>query len=271
MPELPEVETTCRGIQNHILGETISSVIVRNRQLRWPVSACLKTKLQGEMIQKVHRRGKYILLQVERGTTLIHLGMSGSLSIVGASLPAGKHDHIDFVLTTGKCLRLRDPRRFGSVLWAGKTPMQHKLLKYLGPEPLSKDFAGAYLYAKSRQRRQAIKTFIMDSRLVVGVGNIYASESLYRCGIHPGRAAGKIAMRRYENLTTSIKQVLNEAIASGGTTLRDFVSGDGKPGYFARQLLVYGRAGTPCHVCNNPIRHISLGQRSTYYCPSCQR
>ncbi len=270
MPELPEVETTCRGIKAHILTETISRVIVRNRQLRWPVSASLNKKLQGETIRKVDRRGKYILLQVAPGTILIHLGMSGSLSIVDANTAAEKHDHVDFVLTNGKCLRLRDPRRFGAVLWAGKNPQQHKLLKTLGPEPLSEGFNGHYLYTQSRQRSRAVKTFIMDSHLVVGIGNIYASESLFRSGIHPRRPAGKIALSRYEKLAASIKQVLSDAIRSGGTTLRDFVNGEGKPGYFAQQLQVYGRVGKPCYLCNKPIRQIRLGQRSTFYCPYCQ-
>ncbi len=271
MPELPEVETTRRGIEAHMLDKTVTRVIVRNRQLRWPVTSGLDKKLRGKKIEKIGRRGKYILLQVEQGTTLIHLGMSGSLVIVDAGTPAEKHDHVDFVLTNGNCLRLRDPRRFGSVLWAGKHPEQHKLLKTLGPEPLDDDFNGACLYAKSRNRRQAIKAFIMNSHMVVGVGNIYASESLFRSGIHPGRAAGNIAMCRYEKLVESIKQVLSEAISSGGTTLRDFVDGEGKPGYFARELLVYGRTGKPCCLCNTPIRQITSGQRSTYYCPGCQR
>ena len=270
MPELPEVETTCRGIEPHLLAQTISSVKVRNRQLRWPVPATLDKKLRGEKIEKVSRRGKYILLQTAQGTTLIHLGMSGSLRIVDASIPPEKHDHVDLIMTNGKCLRLRDPRRFGSVLWAGKNPMQHKLLKALGPEPLSDDFTGTYLYSKSRKRSQAVKTFIMDSHMVVGVGNIYASESLYRCGIHPKRAAGNIAILRYEKLVAAIKQVLGDAIGSGGTTLRDYVNDAGAPGYFAQQLNVYGRVDQPCYACEQPVRQITLAQRSTFFCPKCQ-
>lgn len=271
MPELPEVETARRGIEPHLLNETVAQVIVRNRQLRWPVPASLNKKLSGKQIQKVDRRGKYILLQVEQGTTLIHLGMSGSLRIVDASSAPEKHDHVDIVLTSGLCLRLRDPRRFGSVLWAGKEPLKHKLLKSLGPEPLSEGFTADYLFEKSRQRNQAIKTLIMDSHLVVGVGNIYASESLFRCGVHPKRAAGRIALQRYACLVAAIKQVLNEAIRCGGTTLKDFVNSEGSPGYFAQKLNVYGRKNEPCHTCNKPIRLITLGQRSTFYCPVCQR
>jgi formamidopyrimidine-DNA glycosylase len=270
MPELPEVEITRRGIEPHLLNETVVRVIVRNKKLRWPVPTYLNKKLQGEQILQVDRRGKYILLQVEQGTTLIHLGMSGSLRVVSTDTPAEKHDHFDLVLDSGKSLRLRDPRRFGSVLWAGKAPLQHKLLKGLGPEPLSEEFNGDYLFTRSRQRSQAIKTFIMDSHLVVGVGNIYASESLFRCGINPKRAAGKIAIRRYDLLVASIKQVLSEAINSGGTTLRDFVSSEGTPGYFAQELNVYGRKNEACYTCNKPIRQITLGQRSTFYCPECQ-
>ncbi len=271
MPELPEVETTCRGIEPHLLDETVVKVTVRNRRLRWPVPINLNKKLEGSKIEKVKRRGKYILLQTEQGTTLIHLGMSGSLRIVNASIPAEKHDHVDFMIANGKCLRLRDPRRFGSVLWAGKKPLQHKLLKTLGPEPLDEEFNAEYIFTKSRQRSQAIKTFIMDSHLVVGVGNIYASESLYRCGINPKRAAGKTALPRYEKLVVAIKNVLGDAISSGGTTLKDFVDSEGSPGYFSQHLNVYGRKNEPCYTCKNPIRQITLGQRSTFYCPVCQR
>ncbi len=270
MPELPEVETTRQGIEAHVLGKTIVRIVVRNPHLRWPVPASLNKRLKDEKILKVDRRGKYILLKVNAGTTLIHLGMSGSLRIIAATTPAEKHDHVDFVLDSGKCIRLRDPRRFGSVLWAGKQPFQHRLLRRLGPEPLSDAFTDDYLYANSRQRKQAIKTFIMDSHVVVGVGNIYASEALFRCGIHPQRAAGKIAKCRYINLVNAIKQVLNDAISSGGTSLRDFVSSEGAPGYFARQLNVYGRQHQPCLTCNRPIRQITIAQRSTFYCPACQ-
>ena len=270
MPELPEVETTCRGIAPHMLEQTISRIIVRNRQLRWPIPTMLGKKLQGEKIASIYRRGKYILLQVSHGTTLFHLGMSGSLRLVDENEAAEKHDHFDLVLTNGLCLRLRDPRRFGSILWAGKEPLQHKLLKSLGPEPLEEDFTASYLHAKSRQRKQCVKTFIMDSHIVVGVGNIYASESLFRCGIHPSRAAGRVSKLRYESLVKMIKQVLNEAIQKGGTTLRDFVNGSGEPGYFAQKLNVYGREGEACRVCKKPIRQITLAQRSTFYCLVCQ-
>jgi len=271
MPELPEVETTCRGIAPHVLGQALVEVRVRDGRLRWPVSADLGEHLAGETVLDVSRRGKYLLLQTAPGTVLIHLGMSGSLRIVDAHMPPDKHDHVDLVMATGKCLRLRDPRRFGSILWAGKSPLEHRLLASLGPEPLGAEFNGAYLHGSARHRRQAVKTFIMDSRLVVGVGNIYASESLHRSGIHPARAAGRIAKARYERLAFAIREVLQDAIRAGGTTLRDFVSDTGTPGYFSQLLMVYGRTGEPCYGCRSPIRQITLGQRSTYYCPSCQR
>jgi formamidopyrimidine-DNA glycosylase len=270
MPELPEVETTCRGIEPHLLGKTVVKVIVRNAQLRWPVPTKLEEKIKGGTIEKVVRRGKYILIQVEQGTTLIHLGMSGSLRLIDKDTVAEKHDHVDIIVSGDLCLRLRDPRRFGSVLWAGKLPLQHKLLNKLGPEPLTDEFNSEYIYQKSRRRSQAIKTFIMDSHLVVGVGNIYASESLFRCGIHPRRAAGNISKKRYDLLVKSIKNVLDEAIVSGGTTLRDFVSSEGKPGYFAQKLNVYGRNNQACYVCESNIKQFTQGQRSTFYCPNCQ-
>ncbi len=271
MPELPEVETTRRGIEPHCLGQLIDKVTVRNRNLRWPVPANLDEKLRQAKIVSVQRRAKYIILQTSQGSVLIHLGMSGSLRVVDSALLPEKHDHLDLVLSSGKCLRLRDPRRFGSVLWAGKQPLRHKLLKELGPEPLSEEFNGDYLHSRCLKRQQAIKTFIMDSHIVVGVGNIYASESLFRSGIHPQRAAGRIARHRCDKLASIIKQVLGEAIEKGGTTLRDFVNSEGSPGYFAQRLTVYDRAGEQCYVCGNSIRQITLGQRSTYYCSNCQR
>ena len=271
MPELPEVETTCSGIRPHLLGQTIVKVQVRNRQLRWPVPINIDKKLQNTQVLGVERRGKYILLQATSGTTLIHLGMSGSLRMVNASLPPEKHDHVDIILSNGDALRLRDPRRFGSVLWAGEHPLQHKLLAALGPEPLGDEFTGEYLFNRSRKRKQSIKTFIMDGHVVVGVGNIYASESLFLAGIHPKRAAGITSAKRYDLLASSIKTILSSAIESGGTTLRDFVNGEGEPGYFSQELAVYGRADEPCLSCNKPVRHITLGQRSTFYCPACQK
>ncbi len=271
MPELPEVETTRRGIEPHIQKQTVADICVRQRQLRWPVSRGLKKHLVGYSIRSVERRGKYLLVNLETGTLLIHLGMSGSLRVVDSDLIPDKHDHVDIVFSNQSCLRLRDPRRFGAVLWAGKQPLQHKLLSSLGPEPLSAEFDTDYLYRASRQRKVAVKQFIMDSKVVVGVGNIYANEALFLSGIRPTVAAGKISRARYETLLGHIKAVLEKAITAGGTTLRDFVSVEGNPGYFKQELLVYGRAGEACAVCKTTLKEIRQGQRSTVYCPRCQR
>ena len=258
MPELPEVETTRRGIEPHCLGRTVVEVIVRQPRLRWPVPQELPALLRGETILRVERRAKYLLMRTGGGTLMIHLGMSGSLRVVPPALPPRPHDHLDLVLSGGVCLRFNDPRRFGSVHWLlPGTPVP--LLDHLGPEPLSSEFDGAFLYHRSRGRRGPIKAFIMDGKVVVGVGNIYASEALFMSGIRPDRAAGRVSMTRYVRLAENIKQVLTSAIDQGGTTLRDFVGGDGKPGYFAQRLLVYGREGQP------------LGQRSSVYCVTCQR
>jgi len=270
MPELPEVETTCRGISPSVKGQCVLTVTVRQRQLRYPVPSRLGRELRGQIIRDVSRRGKYLLLACDVGTMIIHLGMSGSLRLVSAGMPAGKHDHVDVCLASGLCLRLRDPRRFGLVLWTRRDPLQHRLLHHLGPEPLTTEFDGEYLFKRSRERRQSIKQFIMDSHCVVGVGNIYASESLFIAGIHPLRAAGRVSLTRYQVLVTAIKQVLQRAIAQGGTTLRDFYYGDEQPGYFAQSLQVYGREGLPCLVCATTIRQRRMGQRASYYCPACQ-
>lgn len=271
MPELPEVETTCRGIAPHVEGQTVRDVVVRQPRLRWPISPRLKKELRGAVITAVRRRGKYLLLESAAGTVLLHLGMSGSLHVVSADTAAEKHDHVDFILTNGVCLRLRDPRRFGAVLWTTRPAEQHKLLQNLGPEPLLAAFNSAYLFTASRGRRVCIKAFIMDSKVVVGVGNIYASESLFMAGIHPKTAAGRISRVRFERLLQAIKQVLAAAIKQGGTTLRDFTNSDGKPGYFQQQLQVYGRSGEACPSCGAGIRSMTLGQRNTFYCPRCQR
>ena len=271
MPELPEVETTRRGIETHLLGHRISKVIVRNRKLRWPVPANLSRELQLQTLSSVKRRGKYLLLSLDNGTLIIHLGMSGSLRILPISSPAQKHDHVELQLDSGQCLRLRDPRRFGCVLWTRRDPLKHKLLASLGPEPLLADFDGDYLYAHSRNRKLAIKSFIMDSKVVVGVGNIYASEALFVAGIHPLRAASRISAQRYQQLVAAIKTVLAAAIEQGGTTLRDFTSSDGSPGYFKQQLNVYGRADQSCPNCEQPIRQLIIAQRTSYYCPHCQK
>ena len=269
MPELPEVETSCRGIAPHIEGESISSIIIRNRNLRWPVSIDVDEKLPGATVTSVGRRAKYLLINTSNGTAIMHLGMSGSVYIVDVGTAAGVHDHVDIEFGCGKALRLTDPRRFGSLHWSDD-PLQHELIRELGPEPLSDDFDGQYLWSKSRGRRVAVKQFIMNAHIVVGVGNIYASESLFIAGIHPKRAAGRIALPRYEKLAYAIKSVLERAIKAGGTTLRDFYGSDGQAGYFSQQLKVYDREDEECRVCSTPIRSIVQGQRSTYYCTNCQ-
>ena len=271
MPELPEVETTRRGIEPHIIGQTINKTIVRNPRLRWPVPEDLSQQVVDKTIRAVKRRAKYLLLEVDNGHIIIHLGMSGSLRIISNDEPAKKHDHIDIVFTNGCRLRYHDPRRFGAVLFSQAPIYEHDLLNKLGPEPLSDDFSANLLYRLSRNKSQPVKTFIMDSHVVVGVGNIYANEALFKAGIRPDRAAGKISRARYEHLTDCIKTTLAEAITQGGTTLRDFVGGDGKPGYFKQQLTVYGRTGKPCTVCKTLIVESKLGNRGTFYCKKCQR
>lgn len=278
MPELPEVETTLRGIAPHLKGQRIADTIVRQSSLRWPVPGDLSERLNGQLIGECTRRGKYLLLEVgkqkDRGHLLMHLGMSGSLRLVPYDTPPAKHDHLDIVLKKrqpGSVLRFTDPRRFGAVLWVDGEPGEHKLLKSLGPEPLGEDFMAAYLYQRSRQRKVPIKSFVMDSHVVVGVGNIYANEALFKSGIHPLREAGRISLARYEVLCEAIKTVLADAIEQGGTTLRDFVGGDGKPGYFKQELTVYGRSGEDCMRCGSSLREVRLAQRSTVYCTRCQR
>ncbi|HED33054.1 MAG TPA: bifunctional DNA-formamidopyrimidine glycosylase/DNA-(apurinic or apyrimidinic site) lyase [Gammaproteobacteria bacterium] len=271
MPELPEVETSRSGIEPYILHQTVTCVIIRQKKLRWPIPASIKTQLVGQAIQRVERRGKYILLRTEAGTLILHLGMSGSLRITDKNTVAEKHDHLDICFNNKKILRLRDPRRFGAVLWTRTNPLKHKLLKNLGPEPLSADFNAGYLYQASRNRKVAIKTLIMNSQIVVGVGNIYASESLFMAGINPKRSAHKISQARCQKLAIAIKDILQLAIKQGGTTLKDFSRQDGKPGYFQQTLAVYGRADKPCIHCENPIKQITQTQRSTFYCSHCQR
>ncbi len=270
MPELPEVETTRRGIEPHINGQTVLSVVARTKKLRWPIPSQLNKKLCNQIITSVNRRGKYLLLNSEPGTLIIHLGMSGSLRVTTPTAIAEKHDHVDIVFKKN-ILRLRDPRRFGAVLWTSKDPLSHKLLASLGPEPLEEEFTAQYLYQASRNRRISIKEFIMNSHIVVGVGNIYATEALFTSKIHPLRAAGKISLPRYELLVTAIKEILAGAIQRGGTTLRDFTREDGKPGYFQQALQVYGRTKQPCVVCAHPLRSTKQGQRTTTYCTQCQR
>lgn len=270
MPELPEVETTRRGIGPAITGKTVTDVIVRHSRLRYGVPPALRRELPGQRVQAVERRGKYLLLRTAVGAVIVHLGMSGSLRLVTPATPPTTHDHVDIVFGRGVCLRLRDPRRFGAVLWTRDDPARHALLAGLGPEPLEEGFSGAYLYERARGRRQAVKLFLMDSRIVVGVGNIYANEALFLAGIRPQTPAGRISRVRFDGLAAAVRQVLAEAIAAGGTTLRDFTQGDGQPGYFQQSLRVYGRNDEPCLRCGKLIRLLRLGQRATYYCPQCQ-
>lgn len=271
MPELPEVETTRRGIAPHLIGQRVQRVVVRNARLRWPIPEDLDVRLSGQHIVSVERRAKYLLIGAEVGTLISHLGMSGSLRMVAAGTPVAKHDHVDIELESGLVLRYTDPRRFGAMLWSTEPPLQHKLLQKLGPEPLLDDFSVNHLYECSRGRSMPIKPFIMDNAVVVGVGNIYASEALFAAGIDPRREAGSVSKARYAKLTAEIKRILAAAIEQGGTTLRDFVGGDGKPGYFQQKLFVYGRTGQPCLSCGSELRDVKLGQRASVYCAKCQR
>jgi formamidopyrimidine-DNA glycosylase len=270
MPELPEVETTVRGIAPHLVGRRVLELIVRQPRLRWPVPMALRRALPGQKIENVERRAKYILARTAAGSAVMHLGMSGALRILGADVPPGPHDHVDWRLSSGRILRFTDPRRFGCLLWqpSGET---HELLARLGPEPLGAEVEGDYLWRAARGRRAPVKAFLMDQHIVVGVGNIYAAEALFAAGIHPGRAAGSVSRARYARLADEVRRILAHAITRGGTTLRDFISPDGTPGYFEQELFVYGRAGEACKVCATPVRAVMLGQRSTFYCAKCQR
>ncbi len=271
MPELPEVETSRRGIKPHIDQRIITDVIIREHRLRWPIPDNLPTTVTSQRVTQVLRRGKYLLLQLQTGNIIIHLGMSGSLHITSPDQLADKHDHIDFYFDNKKILRLHDPRKFGCVLWTDQPISEHKLFKHLGPEPLLKEFNADHLYQLSRKRKISIKAFIMNSHIVVGIGNIYASESLFKAGINPKRKAGNISFAAYQRLVNAIKNILLASIKQGGTTLRDFTAEDGKPGYFAQQLMVYGKAGEACPNCGHAIKQITQQQRSTFYCSVCQR
>jgi formamidopyrimidine-DNA glycosylase len=271
MPELPEVETTRRGLADHLIGEEIIKVVIRNPKLRWPIPNNLPTLLHHQTILSLSRRAKYLLLDCGNGTLILHLGMSGSLRILPDGTPAEKHDHFDLVLGNGKLMRLRDPRRFGAVLWHEGDPAQHRLLTSLGPEPLKDTFHAPYLYQASRGRSVSIKQFVMNNHIVVGVGNIYANEALFRSGIKPQLAAGKISLARCKKLIIEIRATLSEAIELGGSTLRDFVNTSGQPGYFQQHYWVYGRSEKACRKCDASIRKIKQGQRSSFYCPRCQR
>jgi formamidopyrimidine-DNA glycosylase len=271
MPELPEVETTCRGIRGAVRGRQVAALVVREPRLRWRVDAALPALLAGQRVTDVRRRAKYLIIDLDAGSLILHLGMSGSLRVLDAATPVLPHDHYDLLLDSGRCLRFNDPRRFGSLHWSPGDPAGHPLLAALGPEPLALEFNVGYLARRARGRRVAIKQFLMDQRIVVGVGNIYASEALFRAGIHPRRAAGRVSGARLEGLIASVRAVLEAAIREGGTTLRDYVSADGNPGYFRQKLYVYERTGQPCRRCRTPVRQLIQGQRSTYYCPRCQR
>ena len=270
MPELPEVETTRLGLQPRLLGHTLTRVVVRNPRLRWPVPDDLDARLAGQILQGIARRGKYLLFDFGAITQIVHLGMSGSLRFAEPGEPAALHDHIDWQFDDGTLLRLRDPRRFGAVLWTS-APERHPLLAHLGPEPLTPAFDAAYLHAKCQRRHAAIKQVIMDAQVVVGVGNIYASESLFHAGIRPATAAHRLSRPACARLVEAIKRVLAAAIAAGGSSLRDYVASDGELGYFQLQTRVYDREGLPCKVCGTPVRRIVQGQRASFYCPVCQR
>ena len=271
MPELPEVETIRRGLAPLLAGRRFARAIVRHRGLRWPVARDFERQLEARAIADVDRRGKYLLIRCDGGTLIVHLGMSGSLCVVPSSTPPGKHDHLDLALDDGRLLRFSDPRRFGSVHWVEHDPLEHPLLAALGPEPLAPGFDGDRLYTGTRGRKAAIKQVLMDGHVLAGIGNIYASEALFRAGIHPSRGAGRVSRARYRVLAEAIHTTLELALAAGGSTLRDFVDANGAPGCFQQQYGVYGRAGEPCRRCGSTIRLLRQGQRSTFYCPRCQR
>ena len=271
MPELPEVETTRRGLEPRVVGRKIADVVVRNRNLRWPIPRDLARRLRGERVLAIRRRGKYLLFDVREGHLLVHLGMSGRLSMVARGEPARAHDHVDLQLEGTDSVRLTDPRRFGAMLWVSGPPERHVLLRGLGLEPLEPGFDGQALQRLARGRRVAVKHFLMNSRLITGVGNIYASEALFRAGIHPLRSVARISRPRWERLAAAVRETLERALAAGGTTLRDYASLEGRPGEFGTQCAVYGREGEPCLQCATPIRALRQGQRSTFYCPGCQR
>lgn len=270
MPELPEVEVSRLGISPHMINQSVDKIIVRKRQLRWPIPMEIH-QAEGLVISSIRRRAKYLLLDTTKGSIVLHLGMSGKLCIVDSQTEVKKHDHLDIVLQNGLCLRFNDARRFGSCLWQGINEPPLSLLASLGPEPLTEAFDGDRLFTLSRGKSVAVKNFIMDNKVVVGVGNIYANESLFIAGIDPRNPASKITKKRYLQLADIIKKVLASAIEQGGTTLKDFVQADGNPGYFAQQLLVYGRAGENCDACLTPIQSVVIGQRNTFYCTTCQR
>lgn len=272
MPELPEVETTRRGLEPHLVGQRIDSIEVRNPRLRWPVPGRLNEQASGVTIRSVERRAKYLLIDCGgKGWIIIHLGMSGRLRVLPQATPYSRHDHIDILLSSGMLVRFTDPRRFGALLWTSKHPSQHSLLSSLGPEPLEDSFDASWLHEQTRGRRVAIKLALMNSHIVAGVGNIYANEALFRARINPNTKAGRLSLQRCTTLVAAIKKTLTDAIAAGGSSLRDYFGTDGSPGYFQQQYMVYGRQGDPCKNCGTEIRGARLGQRSTFYCTRCQR
>lgn len=270
MPELPEVETSRLGISPHLVAKTIDQIIVRQKKLRWLIADNLATLFAQQTIKKIQRRGKYLIFDTDVGSLILHLGMSGSLRIVNKESPAQKHDHVDIVCSDGTCLRYTDPRRFGCLLYTHADPMQHRLLKDLGPEPLSDAFNADYLLQHCANKKVAIKLLIMNSHIVVGVGNIYANEALFKAGIHPAMPAGRLTKTQAKKLVQAIKHILSVAIKKGGTTLKDFTQSDGKPGYFKQTLKVYGRGDEPCTKCKGPLTTIKLGGRQTVFCERCQ-
>lgn len=270
MPELPEVETTRRGIAPFCERTKVAAITVYNPNLRWPVPNDIASHIEQQEVLEVRRRAKYLLLHFKTGTLIIHLGMSGSLRVITDDSPLQRHDHVELTMATGARLRYNDPRRFGCWLWADD-PENHPLLKDLGPEPSSSEFTGRYLHGLANSRKTPVKSFIMNGKIVVGVGNIYANEALFSAGIHPQRPAGNISVARYDKLATQIKDTLSAAIHMGGTTLRDFVNSDGKPGYFAQSLQVYSRGDKPCLNCGSTLKEIRMSARATVYCPRCQR
>ncbi len=270
MPELPEVETTRRGLEPHVTGRRIESLNVRERRLRWRVAPTLPGLVTGQTVEAAGRRAKYLLLRLTHGTLLWHLGMSGSLRVVPSGLPPATHDHIDLVLDSGQAVRFNDPRRFGSLHYVSGDPEAHPLLCRLAPEPFDEAFDADYLWRVTRGRRAAIKLLLLNSRLVTGVGNIYASEVLFQAGVRPKRQARNISRAEAQRLVVAVRQVLGDAIRAGGTTLRDYINPEGRPGYFRQRLFVYERGGEACRRCSTPVRHFTQGQRSTYYCPTCQ-
>jgi formamidopyrimidine-DNA glycosylase len=271
MPELPEVETTRAGILPVALNQTVTNVIVRAPKLRWPIPKNLPKYLKDQTVRSIERRAKYLLLNFDHGTLIIHLGMSGRLRVLTIDTPVEKHDHVDISFANGVTLRYTDPRRFGAILWTTEAPIEHKLLKDLGPEPFNTSFNGKYFFAQAQNKKIAVKNFIMDAKIVVGVGNIYASEALFAAKLDPRKPAQQISLDQYNELAKHIKRILKLAISRGGTTLKDFFNTAGKPGYFSQELLVYGRDKEPCNVCKTIIESVVIGQRNTFFCPNCQK